>query len=397
MDKAVLEYYARREKRLNKRGIKPSSRFDANPKVAYGIAQSMGIDTEGMSPAEVWEAIGKEGGGKGSLKTSGRISAKAKSGNKINSNSSASNNNAKKYVGNNTNGGKRVVGGYERKNEFKNGYRNTEVGKEERNDLYSGVTMRENTNDAGEWTEEREALHSKIIDDTFKGVKKAEGKPVAMFLGGGPASGKSYVAEKMQKETGILPDDQAVKVDPDAVKKKLPEFDPDSPSPVHEESSALAKRISSIAQENGYNVTIDGTGDGSVEKMRKKIKEARDNGMTVKGTYVFVPTEIALQRNFARDRTVNEKMLIKTHAKISSILPEIAKDFDEVRLYSNAEKGKKPKLIAYGGGGKDLTIVDKGLYKQFLDNANYQFDKDRISEIKRMPESRKKTKRYKKQ
>ena len=40
-------------------------RFDANPQIAYGIAKGMGIDTEGMSPKEVWDAIRKEGGGIG--------------------------------------------------------------------------------------------------------------------------------------------------------------------------------------------------------------------------------------------------------------------------------------------------------------------------------------------
>ena len=56
MDRVVKDYYARRKKRLQ-------ARFDANPRIAYGIAKGMGIDTQGMTPKEVWEAISKEGGG----------------------------------------------------------------------------------------------------------------------------------------------------------------------------------------------------------------------------------------------------------------------------------------------------------------------------------------------
>lgn len=38
------------------------TRDDANNAVAYAIAKEKGIDTEGMSPKEVWEAINKKGG-----------------------------------------------------------------------------------------------------------------------------------------------------------------------------------------------------------------------------------------------------------------------------------------------------------------------------------------------
>lgn len=50
---AVSEYKIRRQARLE-------ARFDASMKLAYGIAKSLGIDTKGMSPKEVWEAIKKE-------------------------------------------------------------------------------------------------------------------------------------------------------------------------------------------------------------------------------------------------------------------------------------------------------------------------------------------------
>lgn len=80
MDKAVKEYRLRRQERVdNRRGYAVShydsveafkrrrserleERMDANPRVAYGIAKGMGIDTSGMSPKEVYEAIEKGGG-----------------------------------------------------------------------------------------------------------------------------------------------------------------------------------------------------------------------------------------------------------------------------------------------------------------------------------------------
>lgn len=81
MDKAIIEYRKRRQARLDKEnGVAKEShydsvekyrerrlermlaRMDANPRVAYGIAAGMGIDTTGMEPKEVYEAIKKGGG-----------------------------------------------------------------------------------------------------------------------------------------------------------------------------------------------------------------------------------------------------------------------------------------------------------------------------------------------
>jgi len=56
---AVDRYRSRKWKRM-------LARFDANPQIAYGIAKGMGIDTTGMQPKEVWEAIrGKNPGATG--------------------------------------------------------------------------------------------------------------------------------------------------------------------------------------------------------------------------------------------------------------------------------------------------------------------------------------------
>lgn len=92
MNRDVERYRERREERLRERnGRDPvseyrdrrlerlESRFDANPRVAYGIARGMGIDTTGMSPKEVWEAIRKEDPGmakkeRGSMKTATTVS-----------------------------------------------------------------------------------------------------------------------------------------------------------------------------------------------------------------------------------------------------------------------------------------------------------------------------------
>lgn len=369
---AVEEFKERRNDRLE-------ARMDAGVGWAYGLAESKGIDTSGMSPKEVFEALKEKGGvpkAKNAVKGKG-MKGEASTG----------------YINAAKASHDHTIGGYKRKNikNFKNGYGTTNVDKRDRESVY-GATMKANTNENGEWTAEREALHSKIIDNTFNGVKKPKGKPVTTFMGGGPASGKSYVVKKEGGRLGLPSKDERVLVDPDECKKPLPEYDEDNPGPVHEESSALAKRIAKIAQENGYNALVDGTGDTSVEKMRKKIKQARDAGHTVNGVYVFKPVEKAIIDNFARDRTVDPKMLVETHQTISKMFPEIAGDFDDIKLYANMKFGEPPVLIARGGKGRELEIVNKDLYKQFLANADYQFNPSRVEELSKLPEAQKRKK-----
>ncbi len=305
---------------------------------------------------------------------------------------SAAGNGPKTYVSKGDASTAKKVGGYARKNSFKNGYGVTKVDPRDRSSK-SGYTMRQNTNGKGEWTVEREALHSKIIDDTFDKVEKASGKPVTTFMGGGPASGKSYVVKQEADNLNLPKDNERVLVDPDALKKPLPEYDPDNPGPVHEESSALAKRVTKIAQENGYNVLVDGTGDGSIEKMRGKIEQAKAAGHTVNGVYVFKPVEDALIANFSRERTVDPEEVVKTHKAISTILPAIAKDFDDVKLYANMKENEPPVLIATGGGGKDLSVIDQDLFGTFLKNGDYQYDEGRVRELSKLPEAQKKKKK----
>ena len=386
MDRAIRRFYLRRKLRLDGRGVKydeDDTRFDYSNRLAYGLCKEYGIDTKGMSPKEAWQAL-REKTGKSSSQLTREKKAREKSPNEIKRGHG-------EYLTAKVASKLKEIGGYRRKNNFKNGYGVAVCGNAERNDMENGQSMNKNTDKNGNWNSERLALHSKIIDETFEGKKKADGKPVTMFLGGGPASGKTFVKNKFGDKFGATSDETTISVDPDAVKAGikyedgsrgtgLPEYDEKKPSFVHEESSAVAKQITQLAQENGYNTLVDGTGDGSVGSMKKKIAQAKANGNVVKGRYVFMPVEDAIMLNAKRDRSVRADMLINTHKKITSILPEIAADFDDCELYANV-LGGEPKLIARGGGGKGLEILDKDLYDKFLANGSYQYDEKRVREL----------------
>lgn len=255
---------------------------------------------------------------------------------------------------------------------LKNGFGKTNTSESTGNDSLAKYTGAD-----GNLTPEREKLHASIAESHFEGVKKPKGQPTYTFMGGGPAAGKGSI--KRLPDAGYLSGADAVELDPDEIKGKLPEYkemissgqNKKAAAYVHEESSALSKRISEVATENGYNVSLDGTGDGSVESMRKKIKEARDAGMKVNGVYVTIPVEEAIRRAEARGDKTNRYVpidrIVSIHRKVSQILPQIAAEFDSVKLYDNS--GSEPVLIATGGNGKGLQPIDQKLFDDFINKG----------------------------
>lgn len=232
-------------------------------------------------------------------------------------------------------------------------------------------------------TPEREKLHQDIMEETFSKanpVKPGEKKTFTM-LGGGSAAGKGTIQKMMPQ---LFNQDSPV-IDADEMKKRIPEyvdtaFSPDHDSAAslaHEESSALAKRAMQTAFANGYNCTLDGTGDGSLKSMQKKIKDAQNNGYTVEGVYVTCPTELAVERNANRSKTdeynrlVGESAVRDIHKKVSQIFPHVAPMMDHVVLYdTNQPKGAAPKKIAECWKGQKIQVLDPKLYQAFLDKGN---------------------------
>jgi predicted ABC-type ATPase len=227
----------------------------------------------------------------------------------------------------------------------------------------------------GQLTAECDALHKQLIDETFKGVTPVDGKATFTVMGGGSAAGKST----MINGGAVTLPANSVMLDSDAIKTKLPEYikmvatgDDTAAAFVHEESSALAKRMLGIANAGNYNAVLDGTGDGSVASLTKKIMDAKNAGMTVKGVYATVPTETALERSMLRaaktGRMVPVDDIINIHRKVSEILPQCASLFDAVELYDTTGDAI---LIAVGGNGHGLTAVpgQESLFEAFLAKA----------------------------
>lgn len=240
----------------------------------------------------------------------------------------------------------------------------------------------------GNLTPEREALHKEIIDNWLAEKMPAQGKPQMRMLGGGPAAGKSSVANGglVAQMNGV----SDVTVNPDDFKEMLPGYSDmasktdKAASHYHEESSALAKRAYEVALNEGYNVVYDGTGDGSVKSVEKKIKAARDKGYEVNGVYVTVDTEEAVIRSDQRyesakakgenPRRVPHDYIRSCHAKVTDISVECAPMFDSIEIYDNNGPKGSTKLIAKGGNGQHLTAVDEPAFRNYLAKGSNGLD-----------------------
>ena len=234
-------------------------------------------------------------------------------------------------------------------------------------------TNRRFRTDDGSFTPARAAMHKEIVDSYVSNAVKATGQPEMMFMGGGPASGKSTAIES----GFVTKPENSVEVNPDHLKAKLPEFGIMSEQRVawgsgyvHEESSLLSKAVMRGLYQKQANITLDTTGNNSADSVVKKCSEARAAGYKVRAEYATLSTELAQKIAVARaakeGRAVDPEVVRETHEKVSRIFPEaVARGaFDEARLWDNEIKGQ-PRLVA-SAVGKNLTIHAPDLWEKFL-------------------------------
>ena len=238
-------------------------------------------------------------------------------------------------------------------------------------------TLNQYSDGEGNYTPERTKLHEKITDGFIKGKQK-QTQPIFHMMGGGPASGKSVLMK--QGKANVPP--SSVFIDPDEIKKELPEYqkmvkkkDMTASSFVHEEASLLSKDILNLSGEERFNTVLDGTGDSSFEKLSGKVNKMKSKGMYVTADYVTVDIDTALQRNLDRfkktGRAVPIRYVVDNHKSISEILPQAIDEglFDELTLW-DTNGATAVKVVQFKDGV--LEILEKEMWQTFLDKKNYK-------------------------
>jgi hypothetical protein len=244
---------------------------------------------------------------------------------------------------------------------------------------------------------EREKLYEDIVEDHLKGVTPS-GNPTFTLMGGGSGKGtvlKSQSAMDSAGEFGVpIPSKNVVRIDPDEIKPILPEFKvfadsgrkDDSASYLHEESSAIAKRIQRVALKDRLDVLLDGTGNSKEIKLQGKIEEARNAGYIVNGAYVNLSESDAWGRNMKRAKGSETRGIVpafaflQAHKSVSEIMPRMAGAFDNWVLFDNSDipRGQTPPIIARASRGGSVQVINRVAYKKFLDKADSNTGEDSL-------------------
>jgi predicted kinase len=123
-------------------------------------------------------------------------------------------------------------------------------------------------------------------------------RPLAVFLYGAPASGKSAVTDPLEAK-GL----ECISAD-----KFCTEEDLIDPSARHQERKHLARLQNLQALKEGRPFLLEGLG-GNPVSMAAKIEEARSYGFTVEVQLIWCHWTLNFQRNLRRKRTLNEALI----------------------------------------------------------------------------------------
>ena len=158
-----------------------------------------------------------------------------------------------------------------------------------------------NTDSKGNYTKERQELHRKIIDD-FKDelicIQKDE--PIAILMGGSPASGKSTF---LRKYAPYLLKEEILKVDADEIRSMLPEYKGYNATQTHLETKDIVNTLLSdktIGIPCKYDIIYDGTMN-STKSYLPLITLLKSLGYKIFIVYIDkVPEEVVKKRALER-------------------------------------------------------------------------------------------------
>lgn len=228
----------------------------------------------------------------------------------------------------------------------------------------------------GKLSEERQEVHRQIIENYFKGhTPYAPGEEkVAMFTGGGGASGKGGFSRDAGKY--YSQNRNPLVVDSDEIKHALAKADGLSLNDkltryYHEESSSLAKQIYTTALQHNYPVMFDGTATNP-KSVLKKLAQAEAKGYKTEMCFLF--SDFATVRNNSLKRYKKERRfvppaaLLGAHKNAYKAVMALEGKFDSVKIYDNA--GHKMKLVGKGSKNKKIQILDPSGWKRFKNVEN---------------------------
>ena len=242
----------------------------------------------------------------------------------------------------------------------------------------------------GHWTPERQALHERILDQMDNEYRAADdlamrsvsGKPIAIFLGGGPAAGKSTALQGFL----AIPKGAAVIINSDDIKDHIPEYRqvqaddvlwPAAATVVHNESNVLGKELFRRTVSKRASFLYDMT-MANPRRALTQMQEAKAAGYEVQVYFNDVPTDEGVRRmmerteqgatNVSKRRYVPINLVRDTYQRapksFAAVAPQVADTW--VLISNDVPRGVPPiKVVERLKGGRP-RIVNRHKYEDFL-------------------------------
>jgi predicted ABC-type ATPase len=205
--------------------------------------------------------------------------------------------------------------------------------------------------EAGEYVPSRRKLHADIIN-TFKNevVCITEGKPIAIFMGGSPASGKSSF---LRKYSPYLLKEEILKVDADEIRAMLPEYEGYNAAQTHLETKDIVNTL--LSDRNiGIPCDFDLIYDGTMNSVKSYIPLM--DILRKRGYKIF----IVYMDNVDKDVII--KRALERYQKSGRFVPlEVIEDFFEKgKTAFNQLKKDVDGYMVIDGSSQDYKIIEQG-------------------------------------
>jgi predicted ABC-type ATPase len=203
----------------------------------------------------------------------------------------------------------------------------------------------------GQYYPERQKLHKKIMD-SFKQdlICIQNDEPIAILMGGSPASGKSTF---LRKYAPYLLKEEILKVDADEIRAKLPEYKGWNATSTHLETKDIVNTLLSdrtIGIPCKYDVIYDGTMN-STKSYLPLIALLRKLGYKIFIVYIDKVEE-----------EVVKKRALERYKKSGRFVPMAVIDdfFTRGKSALNELKDKADGYMVVDGSGGDYNVIERG-------------------------------------
>ena len=217
------------------------------------------------------------------------------------------------------------------------------------------------------WSPEREAIHDRIVHELLAGHTPKD-EPRIFHAYGGSATGKGTILRALGERQELPPD--AVMLDPDPIKRMLPEGEPLHENPygahaLHKESKVVLQKALAEAQRRRLNIVLDTVGGSKPPGgVAKQMEEERADGYSVEVAVVDAPLDQAIERSMERaideGRFVPLDVIRRNHGRSSARLQELIDlDWLPMRLIANSQRQVdiEQMTAARKGPGEELEIL----------------------------------------